>query len=54
MKNPKTGEIITATPATGITVSGAETSFGKIKNDEKVIAVGELRMESLQQELFRF
>ncbi len=43
MKNVKTGEIITVTPATGIIISGVETSFGKIKNDEKVIAVGEFK-----------
>jgi hypothetical protein len=43
MKNPKTGEIITVTPALGITITGIEKSFGKIANDEKVIAVGEFK-----------
>ncbi len=41
-KNIKTNESITVTPATGIVVNG-ETSFGKISNDEKFIAVGELK-----------
>ncbi len=43
MKNPKTGEIITVTPGTGVTISGIEKSFGKITNNEKVIAVGEFK-----------
>ncbi len=46
-KNPKTNETITITPAKGITITGAETSFGKIKNNEKVIAVGELKDGSI-------
>ncbi|CAN5321556.1 hypothetical protein BH10PAT1_BH10PAT1_6640 [soil metagenome] len=41
MKNDKTKETVTITPATGIAVNGDEVSFGNIKNNEKVIVIGE-------------
>ncbi len=42
-KNIKTGETMTFTPATRITVSGSETKFGNISNNEKFIAAGFLK-----------
>ncbi len=42
-KNSKSGETMTITPAIGVTISGGETSFGKIVNDEKVIVAGEFK-----------
>lgn len=46
-KDIKTNQIITVTPASGVTVTGGETSFGKISNDEKIIAAGELKDRTL-------
>jgi hypothetical protein len=46
-KNSKTGETITVTPASGIQILGAETSFGRIKNDEKVIVTGNFKDGSI-------
>lgn len=47
IKNNKSGESTTVVPDTGISVTGAESSFGKISKNEKVIAVGEFKNGTL-------